>query len=69
MRLDYDPETDSLYIAFSAKPSAESHEISEGIVLDYDADGALVGIDIENASCKLDLTEVVTSRIPLPARA
>ena len=52
-------------IDLSSKPSAESREVSEGIVLDYDADGNLVGIDIDNASRKLDLSEVVTSHIPV----
>jgi uncharacterized protein YuzE len=32
--------------------------------LDYDADGNLVGIDIDNASRKIDLKEVILSRIP-----
>ncbi|MBI2346020.1 MAG: DUF2283 domain-containing protein [Deltaproteobacteria bacterium] len=64
MKLQYYPETDSLYIDLSAKPSAESREISEGVVLDYSADGALVGIDIDNASKKLDLAELVLSKFP-----
>ena len=53
MKLSYYPETDSLYIDLADKTSAESREISEGVVLDYDADGTLVGIDIDNASKKL----------------
>ena len=52
MKLNYYPETDSLYIDLSEKTSVESREISEGVVLDYDADGILVGIDIDNASTK-----------------
>jgi uncharacterized protein YuzE len=64
VKLNYYPDTDSLYIDLSARPSAESREVSEGVVLDYDEDGNLVGIDIDNASKKLDLSEVVTSRIP-----
>lgn len=50
MNLKYYEDTDSLYIDLSAKPSAESREVSEGIVLDYDSEGNLVGIDIDNAS-------------------
>ena len=65
MRLNYYPDTDSLYIDLSPRPSAESREVSEGVLLDYDADGNLVGIDIDNASRKLDLSEVVTSQIPI----
>ena len=64
MKLNYYPDTDSLYIDLSSKPSAESREVSEGIVLDYDADGNLVGIDIDNASRKLDLSEVVNKPHP-----
>ena len=64
MRLNYHPDTDSLYIDLSMRPSAESREVSEGVVLDYDEDGNLVGIDIDNASRKLDLSEVVSSHIP-----
>ena len=64
MKLNYDPETDSLYIDLFARPGVESREISDGVVLDYDGDGVLVGIDIENASVNIDLTELVLSRIP-----
>ena len=64
MKLNYYPDTDSLYIDLSARPSAESREVSEGVVLDYDEDGNLAGIDIDDASKKLDLSEVVTSQIP-----
>ena len=64
MKLNYYPETDSLYIDLSEKPSAESVEISEGIVLDYDAEGNLVGIDIDNASKKVQLKELSLSKLP-----
>ena len=46
MKLNYYPETDSLYIDLSSKSSKESLEISEGIVIDYDDDGHISGIDI-----------------------
>ena len=64
MKINYYPETDSMYIDLSSKTSVESTEISEGIVLDYDENGNLVGIDIDNASRKLDLTEIVLNRMP-----
>ncbi len=64
MRLNYYPETDSLYIELSEKTSIESREISEGVVLDYDAEGDLVGIDIDNASKKIQLKELILSRLP-----
>jgi uncharacterized protein YuzE len=55
---------DSLYIDLSEQTSVESREISEGIVLDYDADGNLVGIDIDNASEKVELKKLTLSRLP-----
>ncbi len=64
MKLQYYKDTDSLYIDLTSKPSVDSREISEGIVLDYDADGSITGIDIDNASMKIDLREVVLSKIP-----
>lgn len=64
MKLAYYPETDSLYIDLSEKTSVESTEISEGIVLDYDDEGKLVGIDIDNASNKVKLKELIINRLP-----
>jgi uncharacterized protein YuzE len=64
MKLNYHPETDSLYIDLSEKTSVETREISEGVLLDYDADGHLVGIDIDNASNKVQLKDLVLSKLP-----
>ena len=64
MKLTYYPDTDSLYIDFSSLPSTESREVSEGVVLDYDEKGNLVGIDIDNARNKLDLKELVLHHLP-----
>jgi uncharacterized protein YuzE len=46
MKLSYDKETDSLYIHLSARPSVDSDEVAEGVVLDFDSEGILVGIDV-----------------------
>ena len=64
MKVNYFPETDSLYIDLSERASVESREISEGVVLDYDAKGNLVGIDIDNASSKVELKELLLSKLP-----
>ncbi len=55
MKLNYFADTDSLYIELADQPSTESKEVSEGVVIDYDARGNLVGIDIDNASTKVDM--------------
>jgi uncharacterized protein YuzE len=68
MKLNYHADTDSLYIDLSDRPSARSHEISDGVVLDYDTEGRLVGIDIDididNASHKVELKKLVLSNLP-----
>ncbi len=64
MKLNYYSDTDSLYIDLSEEPGVESREISEGIVLDYDAAGNLVGIDIDNASRKVDLKKLTINKLP-----
>ena len=64
MKLNYYPETDSLYIDLSEQRSVESREISEGVVLDYDAAGNLVGIDIDNASRKVELKKLTVNKLP-----
>ena len=59
MKLTYDRETDSLYIDLVNRPSVDSCEVMEGIVLDFDAEGRLVGIDIDHASRKVELPPLV----------
>jgi len=64
MRLAYDPPTDSLYIHLSERISVDSDEVTNGVVLDFDADGLLVGIDVQHASQKADLYRLVLSHVP-----
>ena len=64
MKLNYYPETDSLYIDLSSKPSKDSVEVSEGIVIDYDEEGRITGIDVDNASHKIDLKEIILNKLP-----
>lgn len=67
MKLNYDRETDSLYIDLNARPSVDSREIQDGLVIDFDASGQIVGIDIQHASQILDLTTLETESLPVPA--
>ena len=64
MTLNYDLATDSLYIDLSSQPNSDSREISEGIVLDYDVDGNVTGIDIDKPSNKVDLEKIVLNKVP-----
>jgi uncharacterized protein YuzE len=64
MKLHYYPETDSLYIELKSAPGTEAREIVEGLVVDLDAKGEVVGFDIDHASKKLDLSVVETIALP-----
>ena len=64
MKLHYYPETDSLYIDLNSKPGADSREIADGLVVDIDVQGNVVGIDIDHASEKLELKTLETVSWP-----
>jgi YD repeat-containing protein len=49
MKITYDEKADALYIAFGEGPAAVE-EVAEGIALDWDAEGKLLGIEILDAS-------------------
>jgi uncharacterized protein YuzE len=65
MKISYDQATDSLYIHLADRASVDSDEVREGIVLDYDANGALVGIDVQHASQKADINNISLFKLPL----
>jgi len=64
MKMSYYKDTDSLYIDLSEKTSKESLEVAPGIVLDFDEDNNIVGIDIDRASQILNLSELEISSMP-----
>ena len=65
MKLHYYPETDSLYIELKAEPGAETREVAAGLNVDFNAKGDVVGLDIDHASRKLDLTSLETIALPV----
>lgn len=65
MKFHYYPDTDSLYIDLSEKPSVESQEVAPGVVLDFDEKGILVGIDIDHASKVVDLSRLEAEALPV----
>ena len=69
MKFNYYPETDSLYISLSDKTSIDSQEIASNIVLDFDSEGKLVGIDIDQASQVVDLTNLEARSLPIDSLA
>jgi len=64
MKISYDKATDSLYIHLADRASVDSNEVNDGVVLDFDANGALVGIDVQHASERADLNNLSLSKLP-----
>ena len=65
MKLHYYPETDSLYIELNEGPGVETREVVDGVNVDIDARGNLVGFDIDRAANRLDLSSLETTALPL----
>ncbi len=66
MTLHYYAETDSLYIELKSGPGVETVEVREGLNVDLDASGDVVGFDIERASERLDLSRIEIVSLPPP---
>ena len=64
MKPHYYPETDSLYIELNDALGVETREIVSGLVADLAANGDVVGLDIDHASRKLDLSKIETIALP-----
>lgn len=62
---EYHQESDMLYIRLHAGTSSDSEEVAPGVVLDYDRENQVVGIEIEDASHKMDLTRLEVSAVAL----
>jgi uncharacterized protein YuzE len=64
MKIEYFPETDSLYIELADRPGFDTREIEEGIVVDIDDKGHAIGIDIYQASKHMSLNKLNLRRLP-----
>jgi len=69
MKLHYYPETDSLYIELRAEPGVETREIVDGLNVDLDARGEVVGLDLDFASKRFDLSQLETVALPIKKTA
>lgn len=69
MKFHYYIETDSLYIDLSEKTSVDSLEVAPGVVIDFDEEGKLVGIDIDHASKIVNLSRLEAKDLPITSFA
>ena len=65
MKLHYYPETDSLYVELKDGPGAETREVADGLNVDLDDSGEVVGFDIDHASKRIDLSTLETEALPV----
>lgn len=65
MKITYEPEVDILRIIFNDNPIEESDEEKPGVIFDYDQQGNVVGLEILEASKRLDNPRSVEYSIPI----
>lgn len=63
MKIEYSKSADALYVHFKQVEVAKSKELEEGVVIDLDADGHLIGIEILDASIRIGLRDLVNVSI------
>ena len=70
MKIEYSKEADALYVYFKEEFVAKSKEIEDGVVIDFDAKGQLIGIEVLDVSQRFSLSDIVNVNIEnLPVEA
>ena len=65
MIFEYYPDTDMLYIKLVDQTSAESEEVASGVILDFDENNRVIGVEIEDASKFIDLSRLELRALPI----
>lgn len=68
MEITYDTKADALYILFRKGQFARNREIEEGIILDLDSEGGLLGLEVLEASKRMALTDLAEVSIKMPLK-
>jgi uncharacterized protein YuzE len=58
MKIEYDKEVDALYIRIQEKYVARTQEVAEGVNLDFDVDGRLIGLEVIDAAKHYSLSDI-----------
>lgn len=61
VRLHYDAQTNAAYLRFSGEAVVESEEVAPGVVLDYDAEGRIIGMEVLSAREHLPADALVSA--------
>ncbi len=70
MKIEYSKEADALYVYFKEELVAKSKEIEDGVVIDFDEKGQLIGIEVLDVSQRFSLSDIVNVNIEnLPVEA
>lgn len=70
MKIEYSKEADAIYVYFKEEYVAKSKEIEDGVVVDFDEKGQLIGIEVLDVSKRFKLSDIVNVNIEnLPVEA
>lgn len=60
MRVEREPDEDSIYIEFTPEPAARTEVLTEQLIIDYDADGSVTGVEVLDVTDGVDLDALPT---------
>jgi len=63
MKIEYSKEADAIYVYFKEEFVAKSKEIEDGVVIDFDEKGQLIGIEVLDVSQRFSLSDIVNVNI------
>ncbi|MEK6681740.1 MAG: DUF2283 domain-containing protein [Nitrospirota bacterium] len=70
MKIEYSKEADAIYVYFKEEYVAKSKEIEDGVIIDFDEKGQLIGIEVLDVSQRFSLSDIVNVNIVnLPVEA
>jgi uncharacterized protein YuzE len=65
MKVEYDRDADAIYIQILSEPVVESEEVAPDIIIDFTSDNKVAGIEILNASKRIEIMESIKSLLEL----
>jgi uncharacterized protein YuzE len=63
MRIEYDREANALYIQMQEKEVAKTREVEEGVLIDFDGENRLIGIEILDVTTRFNLADIVNLHV------